>query len=270
MAIVYVLASMSAVALYYALPGAFWLKLLAADILATVITFAFSLLFKNASVYDPYWSVQPMIIVLGFEMANKTTFAGVLMVIVILLWGLRLTANWAYTFKGLNYQDWRYTMLEEKTGKNYMLVNFVGIHLVPTLIVYLCVLPAVCLIESGAKANIGIVLFFLVSLGAVVLQGVADYQMHMYRRHRTGNFIRTGLWEYSRHPNYLGEILMWWGVALSAVCSMPGKFFLIIGAIANTCLFLFVSIPMAEQRQAKKYGFEQYKKETRLLLPIKK
>jgi steroid 5-alpha reductase family enzyme len=63
---------------------------------------------------------------------------------------------------------------------------------------------------------------------------------------------------------------MWWGIGLSAVCAMPNMWYLIFGAVANTVLFLSVSIPMADGRQSRKEGFAQYKAETRMLLPIRK
>ena len=94
--------------------------------------------------------------------------------------------------------------------------------------------------------------------------------MQKYRKNRNGNFIRTGLWKYSRHPNYLGEILMWWGIAIMSFSVFNDKIYLLVGALLNTLLFLFVSIPMADKRQSKKEGFETYKKETRMLFPIKK
>ena len=63
---------------------------------------------------------------------------------------------------------------------------------------------------------------------------------------------------------------MWWGVALAVVCAAPSAWYLIAGAVANTLLFLVVSIPMADKRQSRKAGFAEYKMETRMLLPIKK
>ena len=94
--------------------------------------------------------------------------------------------------------------------------------------------------------------------------------MHRFRKNRTGTFIRTGLWKYARHPNYLGEILMWWGVALAVISVYPSAWYLCAGAVANTILFLVVSIPMADNRQSKKEGFAEYKAATRMLLPVKK
>ncbi len=267
---VYIIATVVGVATYRALPWDRWLSLLVADVAATVVTFVFSLIFGNASVYDPYWSVQPLVILVAFAVGRELTALGILLLIVVCFWAIRLTANWAYTFGNLTHQDWRYTMLKEKTGVFYPIINFVGIHMVPTLVVYGCILPAVYAIWEGLTADVGSIIFLCLSLGAATLQGIADIQMHKFRKKRTTPFIRSGLWKYSRHPNYLGEILMWWGVGLSVVCVSPEAWYLLVGAIANTVLFLTVSIPMADGRQSRKEGFAQYKRETRMLLPIKK
>lgn len=251
------------------------LRLLIADVAATVFVFAFSVVFGNASVYDPYWSVQPIVILFA-TMAERVgdgkpvTIAAWLIIAVVTLWGVRLTANWAYTFGNLTHQDWRYTMLHDTTGAFYPLVNLVGIHLVPTLVVYFCTLPAALAIYLGLDISPLSIPFLLLSLGATVMQGISDLQMQRFRKSKVGGFIRVGLWKYSRHPNYLGEILMWWGVGLSVVALEPRLWHLLLGAVLNTLLFCFVSIPMAEKRQSRKDGFEEYKAQTRILLPLPK
>lgn len=269
-ALVYAIAVVAGVAVYKMLAFDWWLKLLIADVAATVVTFAFSVIFGNASVYDPYWSVQPIVIIAAFSGGKELTPLRILLISAIVLWGVRLTVNWAYTFGNLTHQDWRYTMLSEKTGALYPFVNFTGIHLVPTLIVYACTLPAAYAFMHDGELNMLSIVFFCLSVGAVLLQGTADYQMHKFRKHRTGAFIHTGLWKYSRHPNYLGEILMWWGVAFSVISAFPAAWYLAIGALSNTVLFLAVSIPLADERQSQKPEFEEYKSQTRMLLPIKK
>ena len=268
--VIYVLTGAVGLIVYDLLPFPFCFSLLIADVIATVFCFIFSLIFKNASVYDPYWSVQPPFILTVCAIKNGVNFMGVLLLFAVWFWGIRLTSNWAYTFHGLKYQDWRYTMLCEKTGKFYPIINFVGIHLVPTLVVYLCTLPAVFAFEYSAHITIGSVIFACVCVAAATIQGIADIQMHKYRKNRTTPFIRTGLWKNSRHPNYLCEIIMWWGIAGACFFAMPNRYYLFAGAIANTILFLSVSIPMADNRQSRKEGFAEYKKETRALLPIPK
>ena len=270
MLLVYAIACISGILIYHFLTLDLWLNLLITDICATVIIFLFSVLFENASVYDPYWSVLPIVVVVGYSFTYTLNTARILMLIAVCVWGVRLTANWAYTFKNLLHQDWRYTMIERKTGDWYPIVNFLGIHMFPTLVVYACILPVVYTFHLSFTVNVGSIIFFAVSILAVILQSVSDCQMHVYRRNRKTPFIRVGLWKYSRHPNYLGEIIMWWGVALAFVCANPFMWYLIVGAIVNTIMFLVVSIPMADKRQSRKNGFSEYKKQTRMLLPIPK
>ena len=90
--------------------------------------------------------------------------------------------------------------------------------------------------------------------------------MHRFRASGSGVFIRTGLWKHGRHPNYACEILMWWGIGLASVIALGWQnWYLLAGALVNTLMFLFISIPMADKRQSRKPGFAEYKKETRML-----
>lgn len=246
-----------------------YLAIFLADVIATTLCFVFSLICKNASVYDPYWSVQPIVILFLFSIGLEMTLFKWLLLVVIALWGIRLTANWAYTFQDLSCQDWRYTMLKEKTGKLYPLINFIGIHQVPTIVVYLVITPAISALLSTEEVSPFAYIGLAISLGATILQCVADIQMHRYRKNKNAPFIRNGVWKYSRHPNYLAEILMWWGIGIACTIAVPACWYLLVGALANTLLFIFVSIPMAEKRQGKKEGFDKYKKETNYLLPFK-
>lgn len=114
-AISYLAALAAGWAIFNNLSGALWLKVLAADIGATIAIYLLSLIFQNASLYDPYWSVQPMVILVALAAINHSWGLNViLLLIVICFWGIRLTANWAYTFHGLAQQDWRYDMLAQK------------------------------------------------------------------------------------------------------------------------------------------------------------
>ena len=152
-ALVYVVASCVGITTFVFLQLDLWLKLLIADIVATTVVFAFSLIFKNASVYDPYWSVQPIVILVGIAIFSQLDTLKIIVLCAVCLWGVRLTANWAYTFKNMQHQDWRYTMLKEKTKKFYPLINYLGIHLFPTIVVYLCTLPAAILFTTPTVAT---------------------------------------------------------------------------------------------------------------------
>ena len=101
-----------------------------ADIAATLVVWGFGILFANSSVYDPYWSVTP-IVILAFWMIIKgrsITITDILFLVAIIVWAVRLTLNWAIRWKGLNHQDWRYVMLKEKSPRLWFLTNLTGIN----------------------------------------------------------------------------------------------------------------------------------------------
>jgi len=269
--VVYAAAAGIGVAVYRVLNGSALLRLLLADVAATVFIFLVSVIVKNPSVYDPYWSVAPVVILALLIPARSGWQTGnVLLFICVAYWGIRLTANWAYTFRGLGVCDWRYEMLAQRSGAWFPLVSLFGIMLFPTIVVFLCLLPAMDYLESGG-VNALTCSGFAVCLLATTLQLVSDMQLHRFQRTARGRgmIIRTGLWKYARHPNYLGEILMWWGICLVMLSVRPAHWFLCAGALVNTLMFLFISIPMAEKRLAGyKEGFPAYRSETNMLLPL--
>lgn len=237
----------------------------------TVVIYIGSTLHKNASLYDPYWSVLPILFALlgpVMHIFSKTGMREHLMMAVIFIWGVRLTANWVYTWPGLHHQDWRYTMLKEKTGKLYPVVNFTGIHLFPTLIVLLAYVPAIE-VFAGERPPLGLLDYFAFALGlfAVSIQTIADIQMHAFRKKQRGKILQKGLWRWSRHPNYLGEILFWTSIFLFGNSSGLPFFPYVFCPVAMLLMFVFISIPMMEKRQAQKEGWNDYKLKTGMLLP---
>ena len=195
----------------------------------------------------------------------------VLLLLAVWYWGVRLTCNWAYTFKNLAAQDWRYDGFKKKYPRAFQIISLFGINLFPTIVVYLCLLPGVAFIRNSA-CNVATIIGFAVCVCAATFQLIADIQMHRFRRENAGKnmLIRNGLWKYARHPNYLGEIMMWWGVYIIMLSSAPGMWHLGAGALVNTLMFLFVSIPMADKRNREiRPGFDSYIKETNSLLPFK-
>ncbi len=253
-----------------------WLKsgmpelwaLLLADVAATVVVWAFGLVFANVSVYDPYWSVAPPLIFTCWAFYKQVfTLPVALLLVAVWWWGLRLTGNWAYTFRGMAYEDWRYTRYR-KTQPAWLfhITNFFGLNMMPTLLVFTAMWPGFGLFEGAVSANVGLWAGFAVCVGAATLQLVADTQMHRFRKSHSGECCDEGLWRKGRHPNYFGEIMMWWGLWLM-YASQRGVDERILGAVAMTALFLFVSIPMMERRQMEnKPGYADYRKRTRMLI----
>ncbi|GAA1549633.1 DUF1295 domain-containing protein [Nocardioides humi] len=235
-----------------------WLDGLVADLLATGVVFAASRIHRNSSFYDAYWSVLPPYLALYWWLAADVALDDArawLVLGVIALWAVRLTANWVRTFPGLHHEDWRYPMVRERAGRFELLADLVGIHLVPTLQVFLGMVPAyVVLTRPGPGLGWLDGIALVVGVGAVLLELVADAQMHRFVRERApGQVMDRGLWGWSRHPNYFGEISFWWSLALFGIAASPGDWWwLPVGGVAMVAMFLGASIPMMEQRSLER------------------
>jgi steroid 5-alpha reductase family enzyme len=275
LSIVYILASLIGIGLFILLKEnlSVLVNVLVCDVIATIFVWACGLLLKTASTYDPYWSVQTIVIYVAllFYYHNWNWFT-VIPVISVGLYSIRLTTNFAIGFHDLTYVDWRYRMLKEKTGIFYQLVNLFGICMFPTLVVYGASVPLIIYASLNDFSFLDIIGSIIV-IGGTILELIADKQMKKFIRTRISKeeVINVGLWNYSRHPNYLGEISIWFGVALILIVNNPSYWYCIIGAIINLLMFLFISIPM-EENHMKEYkpSMKDYIKSTSCLLILPK
>jgi steroid 5-alpha reductase family enzyme len=236
---------------------------LAADLVATLVVFGFSRAFRNSSFYDPYWSVIPPLLAVywGWRFGAWADPRAVLVSLLVWLWGIRLTANWAVHWGGLAHEDWRYPLVRARAGRAAFWADLGGIHVFPTLQVFLGCLP-VYAVMSRAGAPLGPLdaLAFAVTLGAIAIETVADLQLRGFLQRGERGFIATGLWAWSRHPNYFGEVSFWWGLALFGLAAAPAQWAWILpGALSMTAMFLLASIPLMDQRSvARRPGYAEH------------
>lgn len=241
-----------------------------ADVAATLVVWFVGLIFRNASMYDPYWSVAPPVLFVCFAVASGIFGAvGVVYMAVFLIWGVRLTLNWIIGWRGIAHQDWRYTMLHDKCPPLWLLTNLFGINMVPTLFVFAALVPAYIVTLQPVTITVVTFLGAAVCLAAATLQIVSDGQLRRFKQHEqnAGKSIDTGLWKYSRHPNYLGEVSFWWGVWFIQLSVLPNCWWTIAGPVLMTLMFLFISIPMMEKRLiASRADYADYRRRTSVLL----
>ena len=235
-----------------------WLDALVADVLATLVIFGFSRYHHNSSCYDAYWSVAPPLLALYWWAAGSLGSDDVrawLVTTVVAVWAVRLTANWVHGWPGFEHEDWRYPMLRDRAGRWGLVADLFGIHLFPTLQVFLGMLPVyVAVSRPGRDVGWLDLVAVVVGLGAVTLELTADVQMHRFvRDRRPGEVMDRGLWGWSRHPNYFGEISFWFALALFGVAAAPSDaWWLFAGVLAMLAMFLGASIPMMEQRSLER------------------
>lgn len=230
--------------------GRLWLDAFIADVIATLVVFVFSRAYRNSSFYDAFWSVIPPLLLIYWWAAGPLGLDSVrcwLVAIVVMYWAIRLTGNWVYSFPGLHHEDWRYPQLRAGgAGRWEFVADLFGIHLIPTVQVFLGMLPVYVAVTRPGDGVVWLSwVAFAVGVGAVTLELVADTQMHRFvRDKKPGAVMDRGLWAWSRHPNYLGEIGFWFAMALFGVAAAPADaWWLFVGVVAMVAMFLGASIP---------------------------
>lgn len=236
-----------------------WIAVLAADVVGTVVIFGFSRAFDNSSLYDAYWSVAPMAIAGGlFAFGHEPGVSHVrrtLVLVLVMAWGARLTWNWVRGWTGMGHEDWRYVDLRKQTGSLYWPASFFGLHLFPTVVTYLGGLAMFPAMIYG-KDRLSIVDFaaLFVMGGGALLEATADAQLRKFRLSNTtpGRIMADGLWSLCRHPNYLGEMLFWWGLFLFGFAADATSWRFVVGPLAVTGLIAGVSVRMIDKRSVER------------------
>jgi steroid 5-alpha reductase family enzyme len=241
-----------------------------ADLAATLVVFAGSVALNNSSVYDPYWSVAPLPIAL-YWVATAGVFGlrQLLILALLTLWGARLTTNWALRWRGPADEDFRYVEIRGKTGKSYWPASLASIHLLPTAWVFLGLVPIFPALARPGFAILDVAAALVTGL-AIAIETIADRQLRRYLRapHDEHGVLDSGLWSRCRHPNYLGEILFWWGLFLFGVAAQPSWVFSFIGPLSITLLFVFVSVPWMDRRMLSRHpAWAQHMQKTKALVP---
>ena len=242
-----------------------WFLILTWHISATLIIFIFSRIHKNSSIYDPFWHLAPIPIV--FYSANQSSLPTLevnLVLAAFLFWALRLTYNWYLNWNNLDHEDFRYIDLKNNNKFMAFINDLFGIHLIPTLIVNVSLYPIYVALTSENLNELVYVGFILIII-AVVIQYISDDQMRKFRKDKSnlGKTMKYGLWKYSRHPNYLGEVSFWFGIYIFALASGSSSMWLLACPIVMLGLFIFISCPMMDNRSLiRRSDYKEYMDKT--------
>lgn len=236
------------------------------------VVFAYGYYKKRYDIIDSAWG--PTFIVIAFSTYIRSGHldgTSLLLLLMISFWGLRLFSHIYGRFRKSEAEDQRYVELRKKWPKKALDVQvYMRIYVFQALAATLISIPVI-LILSGtvlpftAYASLGIAVW----LTGFIIEIVADSQLRIFLSipENRGKLMTEGLWAYSRHPNYFGEILLWWGIGLMTY-GTPYAPLGIVGPIVITLLIVFVSgIPPAEKRSRKKPGWKEYAAKTNALLP---
>jgi steroid 5-alpha reductase family enzyme len=231
-----------------------------------------SVIRKDASTVDPFWGLGFVLLAVAYAVAGDG-FTGrkILVAVLVVVWGFRLAGyilgrNWG---KG---EDYRYQAFRQRWGKRYWWVSFFQVFMLQGLLLWIIAMSLMAA-ESNASPGRFIALDIV---GAVVwcigffFEAVGDWQLARFRADpaNKGKVMRSGLWAYTRHPNYFGEATMWWGLYLIAAGTRWG-FWTIFSPLLLTFMLLRVSgVALLEKAQVEtKPKYRDYIESTSAFIP---
>lgn len=233
--------------------------------------FLVSVIKKRNDVADVAWGLGFVLLACtSFVLAGGDSTRGLLVTVLVGIWGLRLAWHIHSRHRGKT-EDYRYQSWRNEWGKWFYVRSYAQVYLLQGVLLFLIALP-VLTINNSTGSSLG----WLDLLGVVVwligftFEAVGDAQLSAFMANpeNKGSLMQSGLWAYTRHPNYFGEVTLWWGIWLVSL-SVPNGFFTVIGPACITVLILFVSgIPMLEKKMAEHPAFAEYKRRVSVFFPL--
>ena len=213
-------------------------------VIAFTLLWLVSLALRNAGIVDVFWG-PGFVVVGGFYLASSASDAGLRAWIVFALttiWALRLALHIGVRNAGAG-EDFRYRTWREQAGRSFWWVSLFKVFLLQAAVLWIVSSPLLLAHATGARSDLS--LFDLVGLAlfglGFAVEAVADRQLVRFKSDPTnkGRILSSGLWGRSRHPNYFGEAVLWWGLGLLAFPT--GGWLAFIGPAMITFLLMKVS-----------------------------
>lgn len=194
---------------------------------------------------------------------------GFLVNVLISIWGLRLASH-IYLRNRAKKEDFRYQKWRQDWGRWFVIRSYLQVYLLQGLLLFIIVQPAVFINLNGGQLRWVDFIGAGIWVFGFIFEAIADKQLAKFVKQpqNKGKLMTDGLWQYSRHPNYFGEVILWWGIFIIAV-GLPGGWRTIIGPMTITALILFVSgVPLLEKKYAGRPDWEEYKRRTSVFFPL--
>lgn len=231
--------------------------------------FVLGQILRRNDVADIAWGMG--FVVLGWVLYyNRPSIQLSLVVILITIWGVRLSTH--ILLRNIKKpEDFRYRQWRKEWGKWFLVRSFFQVYVLQGILLLLISAPVIILSKSGLdEVSLISLIGVAVWCFGFMFESIADYQLKIFAssKKQEGSILQTGLWRYSRHPNYFGEVTQWWGIwiiSIGAAMSLWG----IIGPITITILILKVSgVPLLEKKYKTNLAYQEYSKKTSKFIPL--
>jgi steroid 5-alpha reductase family enzyme len=210
----------------------------------------------TAAVYAQYW---------------PATVPPLLLLVLPLIWGLRLAVRIFFKNAG-KPEDFRYRAWRDAWGKTFWWRSFLQVYMLQGLVILAVSSPLFLHLLYPSPVHYGLyILGLCMWIAGFICEVVGDAQLDSFLHNpaNKGRIMMSGLWKYSRHPNYFGESLMWWGIAVVSSSLFAYPLLTVVSPLLITYLLLYVSgVPMLEKRWEGNSEWESYKRRTSVFLPL--
>ena len=234
------------------------------------VWFIISLLIKRNDIADIAWGMGFVAIVIFLFITQPSTLQSNIVYILTLIWGIRLAIHIGFRTKG-KPEDFRYKKWRDEWGKYFVLRSYLQVYLLQGFFMWIISLPIIVVSMAQNQAISPFALAgSIIWLIGFAFESIGDYQLMLFIKHKQNksDIMQTGLWKYTRHPNYFGEVLVWWGIFIM-VLPLEYGIWTIISPITISFLLLYVSgIPMLEAKYKDHQAFQDYKKRTSAFFPM--
>jgi steroid 5-alpha reductase family enzyme len=248
-------------------------------LLTNLLTIAFvvlvlwlvSLLRRDASIIDMFWGLGFVLVAwLSLWNGDNLSPRSLLLTLLVSIWGLRLTAyltwrNWAKP------EDYRYVAMREHHGKRFPMVSLLTVFGLQGILMWIISLPVQVGIVKAEGWHPTVAVGVILCLTGIFFEAVGDYQLARFKVDSVnrGRVMNRGLWRYTRHPNYFGDFLVWWGFYLVAAES-DSWWWTIIGPLLMSFLLIRVSgVRLLESSlRSRVDGYDQYVRDTSAFFPF--
>lgn len=244
--------------------------------LITLISFTFvyfyALYIKNNSIIDSFWGIGFIITaVSSVAVSQYFSITQVIVTTLVIIWGTRLSVRIHKRNKG-KPEDFRYAKWRQDWGKLAGIKSYTNVFLLQGIICIIISIPVIIVNTHASSVNLPILLTlgFLIWIVGFLFETISDAQLDSFKNSKPEKdlVLDKGLWKYSRHPNYFGESLQWWGIAIIAISTNSSMWWLFISPILITYLLLYVSgVPLLEKKMSQNPKYKDYIKKTNKFIP---
>ncbi|MEN8252766.1 MAG: DUF1295 domain-containing protein [Patescibacteria group bacterium] len=233
--------------------------------------FALAIARRRNDVADIAWPMGFVLVsLISLFLTMNISIRYLMLMLLLTIWSARLGVHIFLRNKSKG-EDWRYRNWRKKWGKWWEIKAYLNVFLLQSCLLMIISVPIIWTAAYAWKP-LGLVDYLGVSIWFLgfLFESIADYQLFQFKKKASNKnkVLKTGLWRYSRHPNYFGELLVWWGVFMIALSAKDGLIS-IVGPLTITYLLTSVSgIPMLEKRYEGNAGYKKYQETTSSLIPL--